>query len=241
MKKSRICALVIAISVCACGCGANLTNVNVDANDAGGENNNDITLGGEPSVAAEDAANANMDAIPEGTEFSFLDGKMTAYISEDKYDVLTVDTPADSQALMHQGLDKDRADLYMSACGYALVAVPVGEKLGGSEKTLKFNIKDPKYEGIDALADLSSAEEETMASACVSGFDTIDPGYEMVTYDGVDWFVFNCDMGISQQWRAATIIDERMIYIIVAREGGVINSEDKEELLAVTQNIRWKH
>lgn len=202
----------------------------------------DVTSGEETTAddMLSENETSNSDFTPiDGTEFTFLDGKMTVVLSEDDYDVLVADNDPDSPALSHQGLTKEKADLYMSLIGYALKACPVGETITNSDLIFEVNIKEPNYAEIGTLKSLTEAEQDVVASALTSGFKGVRNGYQWFRTDSVDWIVFDCDMSLCKETRYATIYDGRMIYVFFSRESDYPSEEDALILHNIVQNIKW--
>jgi len=177
------------------------------------------------------------DDIPEsasaGKEYYFPDAGLTMTFSEDEFDVLTQDNTDNQLALERQGLTQEQADLYLSLTGYALKAVPVGQNLKEDATIITLNIKEPKYDALEDLKDLSPTEKNLMAQALISSFGL--SSYDWYSTDDAEYIVFDWNNEV----RYATIKQERMVYVFLTGRDGVPTEAERTMLRETVDAMRW--
>lgn len=189
-----------------------------------------------PQIAddSESYAEENVD-VGEAKKYSFLDGKMLMYLSEEQYDVFTQDNTDNQLSLERQGIAQEKMDEYMQISGYALKAVSVGEDFIDPEFVITLNVKDKDYEGIPNLKNFPQEEKELMGSTMILGWPGTD-SYEWYSTETADYIVFDTQLS-GYERRYATIFDGRMIYIFLTDFEGPLDFEEKEILREIVDNI----
>ena len=175
---------------------------------------------GEASAAIEPAVKQNHEKSGpaaavrslDGLQAYYLeDGEVTAYFSEDAYNIFVQDNPAGSVSLSRYHQDKETMDQYMILTRYALWAFPIDATVFGEDFGIRINIKKDKYADIQDLSTLSSADFASVAFALISGFGT--ETYEVFENDQAKFIVFQCNL-TTAELRYATIHGGDMIYVI---------------------------
>lgn len=245
MKMKKMVAIVllnIVVSLMLMSCGnaaGNRTNPAGEVLAVEDDLTEEKSTPSDVDSATKPEGNNGYDGL-NGTEYIFLNGKMTIPLSEDAYNVLVEDIDPNSPAIARLGLDKSRIDQYMRMASTSLEAYPVSAGgIGNSDLSLNLKIKEPEYTGVYSLNNFTQEEREAFALEMLSSFTDVRGDYAWFESNGIPWLVFECDMSLNKQLRYATVIDGRMIYLYFAKSSDYPNAEEAEELKAIVQSIKW--
>lgn len=166
--------------------------------------------------------------------YSLMNGKLTAYLSEDEYNVLLADNSNNAPTLERLGIGAEDADIYLNLLSLELMAVPAGGSLLDAEYDIRVKVKDPEYADIGNLKNLNENELNIMAAALLAGFGGASD-YELYHTDDAVYIVFEWGKEI----RYATIAEDRMIYMILSAQDGNITDEHRQRMRETVDAMEW--
>lgn len=186
-------------------------------------------------TAAYDPSRATGDSM---RSFDLMDGRLNVTIDGNVFDVFLKDNTGNDEAIAHSGVSQEKMDLYMSATGYDLMAVPAAEENSylDADYTFLVHVKKPEYEGIENFSHLGETMENLFANNMITSFGLDPDSFEIYKTENADYIVFEALNSI----RYATIMDGSMIYFYIRPEHGEVTDEHREMLRSIMEGVTWR-